>query len=138
MRGYFKQRVELLGKGKLIVRVDFSETLIADSVERKVDDAVVLAIFDNTAGFCAWSILDGHHRVSTVSLRTEYFGTIPCDSLVFQAKVVNRTGHLIRVDVDCWDSSQTNKLASGAAICNSFYSKAHFESLIDSFSGTKT
>lgn len=134
IRDFYRATVTKLETNKLTMSLPYRSEFIGNPQIPCLHGGVVATLIDHVAGFCAWSTLESPFlRVSTVDLAVDYIRPAPCEELHFDAAVVSRTKKLVRVDVTCWDTKRTKKIAIGRCLFNIYDGKSDLGLLIDKF-----
>jgi uncharacterized protein (TIGR00369 family) len=132
IRDFYKPNVVSLGKDGLVVSLPYRKEFIGNPLIPCQHGGVVASLIDHVGASYAWSTLtDPNYRVSTIDLRVDYIRPAPCEELIFEAVLASKTKQLIRVDVTCWDSKQTKKIAIGRCLFNIYDGKSDLHLLVD-------
>jgi uncharacterized protein (TIGR00369 family) len=132
IREFYKPKVVSLVKDNLVVSLPYRKEFIGNPLIPCQHGGVVATLIDHVGASCAWSTLtDSNYRVGTIDLRVDYIRPAPCEELIFEAVLVSKTKQLIRVDVTCWDSKQTKKIAIGRCLFNIYNGKSDLNLLVD-------
>jgi acyl-coenzyme A thioesterase PaaI-like protein len=127
----FKPRITHLKHGELTVTLPFNKGLVGNIRTPCLHGGVIATMLDHTAGFCGWTLLpDAFHRVSTVSLQTDYLIPPPCEDLHFEAKVEHQSSRLLRITAVCWNNDRSRKVALGHATFNVYKGSENLEDAI--------
>ena len=134
MRDFFKPKIHSLETNHLSLSLPFRPEFVGNTIVPCLHGGTIAAMFDHTAGFCAWSAVDSSRdTVSTIDLRIDYLQPAPCEEIYFDAEVVSKSKKLIRVDAVCWDNARTKKIAIARGLFNVYHSKVDITSLIEEY-----
>lgn len=134
MRDFFKPKVYSLEANHLTLSLPFRPEFVGNTTVPCLHGGTLAAMFDHTAGFCAWSALESSREtVSTIDLRIDYLQPAPCEEVYFDALVVSKSKKLIRVDAVCWDNARTKKIAIARGLFNVYHAKFDINSLIEDY-----
>lgn len=134
MRDFFKPKVSSLEADHLTLSLPFRPEFVGNTIVPCLHGGTIAAMFDHTAGFCAWSALESSRdTVSTIDLRIDYLQPAPCEEIYFDAQVVSKSKKLIRVDAVCWDNARTKKIAIARGLFNVYHSKFDITALIEEY-----
>jgi len=134
MRDFFKPKIFSLETNHLSLSLPFRPEFVGNTIVPCLHGGTIAAMFDHTAGFCAWSAVESSRdTVSTIDLRIDYLQPAPCEEIYFDAEVVSKSKKLIRVDAVCWDNARTKKIAIARGLFNVYHSKIDITALIEDY-----
>jgi uncharacterized protein (TIGR00369 family) len=87
---------------------------------------VIITMLDQCGGFAAWTQLtDPSMRISTANLRVDFLeSNTPIHDIVYFDGVVQHLGpKIVKVDIECWNSTRTIKIAIGRGSFNIYLDK---------------
>lgn len=122
---YLGLRLEVLERGRAVIRIPWTPNLIGDPTRPAVHGGVLSMLVDTTGGAACFAMLDSDDdRLSTVDLRVDYLRPGPAEDLVCEANIVrmgNRMG-VTRMHIHARELPKPGEDASPIATGTAVYS----------------
>lgn len=118
-------RVDVLQRGRCVLRIPFAPFLIGDPFRPAVHGGVISTLADTAGGAACFSLLDSpNDRVSTVDMRVDYLRPGPPETDLLCRAVVLRMGNKVaatQMDVFAGkvpETGEADAIASGRGVYN--------------------